>query len=280
MQSQDEPFHLAGQLSKFQLGNVLQLLAMSQVKGRLELRSQEPASQARIYVAGGMLLEVEMVEADSGKLSSLKALERVLEWQDGHFSFVQGSEPKTASINQPLNNALLSTHQRMDERRNLLAALPQGHEILRIVAEPPQVPMLNAEEWRILALVNGKHSLLRIAEKAADDVAALAILQALMAKGAVEVKSVVADRSWQSILPQVVPASSIQGERPFPSHIRANVLLKAVDGKRTLGDLDHALAMTLKELFENVRYLRDLRWISFSSGDSKRLETFYSEVVA
>lgn len=278
MQSANDSFHFSGRISKFPLGDVLQLLAMSQLMGRLELRCPEPLAQGKIFVEDGMLLDVELVESEAGDSLGFTALERVLAWREGHFTFIQGARPQAARLNQSITNVLLDTHHRADERREILAALPPGSKIIRIDPEPPGVPKLTSEEWQVLALVNGRRSIPRISEKFPDDVKALCLLRALISKGAVTVASPEPERGWQSLLPLPIAAAAVQGERPFPTRLRANLLLKDVDGRKTLGELNQRLAIPPAELLDEVHYLRDLRWIRFSTGDIKRLGDLRSEM--
>lgn len=277
MQAVNDSFHLAGSLSKFNLGDVLQLLAMSQLTGRLELRCPEFIAQGKVFVGNGILLDVDLVE-EAGHFLGFIALERILAWQEGQFTFVQGAQPQVSRLNQPINNVLLDTHHRADERREILASLPATTEVVRIVPEPHVVPSLSTDEWQILALVNGRRSILRISEMHSDDVKALRSLRALMEKGAVTVVSPEPERTWQSLLPLPVTAAAIEGERLFPARLRANLLLKEVDGRKTLGELNQRLALSVVDLLEEIHYLRDLRWIRFSIGDIKRLGHLRSEM--
>jgi hypothetical protein len=273
-----EAFHLAGRLSKFHLGDVLQLLAMSHLTGRLDLRRPDPLAQGRLYVRDGVLLDADLVEAEAGDACGLPALERILTWKEGHFSFVQDVLPPQSRLNQPITSVLLDTHHRSDLRREFLAALPAGTEVLRIAPEPAIVPILTAEEWRALALVNGRRTLSRITEKCPDDVAILRALCTLIQKGAITTTTLEPERSWQALLPIPVSTRAIQGERPFPARLRANLILKEVDGHKTLGELNQRLSLPVPDLLEDVQYLRDLRWVRFSSGDTRRLDALRTEM--
>lgn len=272
-----EAFHLAGRLSKFNLGDVLQLLAMSQLVGRLDVRRPEPMAQAKLHVRDSLLLDAELVDAETGDFEGLAALERVLTWKEGHFSFVQDALPAQARLNQPITSLLLDTHHRTDLRRELLVVLPPMGSVLRMVPEPTTVPHLTALEWRALALVNGRRTLQRILEKSLDDVAALQALSQLMAKGAIATADLEPEQSWQALRPIPVSTASIKGERPFPARLRTNLILKEVDGRKTLGELNQRLSVPVPELLADVHYLRDLRWVRFSPGDTRRLEALWAE---
>lgn len=113
--------HIDGTLSTLGLPNLLQMLAVCVDEGTLALRRD--GEEAQILFERGTLRSCSV-----GAIQGLKALARILEWEDGEFEFqplLPLEEP--AGVPVPIENALLECTHQVDELNRIECyPLPPG----------------------------------------------------------------------------------------------------------------------------------------------------------
>ncbi len=255
-------FQLRGKLTDFNLQEVVQFLHMNRKTGELAIYADDHANIGSVF-----LIQGELVHANLKEISGTDAFNQIMMLDHGYFIFLAGRISQNLTIERPLEVLLMEAHVRHDELNHYRAELPPPETILSIVNNLESVPTVNTSEWKILSLVNGKRSIAGIAQKVADEHSALSALHSLMAKGLIAVTTV--KSPMLALTPQPLPASQVNGERPYPPRLRSNLLLKAIDGHTTIKQLADGLKMEMAELAEDIRLLLDLRWISFNATDEK-----------
>jgi len=255
-------FQLKGKLTDFNLQEVVQFLHMNRKTGELAIYADDHTQLGSVF-----LIQGELVHANLNDFSGTDAFSQIMMLDRGYFIFLTGRISQNLTIERPLEVLLMEVHIRHDELRRYRGELPPPETVLSIVNDLETVPSLTTQEWKILALINGKRSIGRIAQKAADEHAALGALHSLLVKGLITVTTT--KSPVLALTPQPLPASGEHGERPYPPRLRTNLLLKAIDGRTTLAKLADSLQIDMQELAEDIRLLLELRWISFPAADEK-----------
>ncbi len=200
----------------------------------------------------------------------LTALEELLGWEEGRFVFVPGEKPRQLAWEIPIPHALLEAERRRDELHRAMGQLPPLETVFRLDAGLTEGPSFSLEAWQVLTLVNGRRTLGGILQKAKDKVNAARVLGQLLEKGVITLRVPESEDAWQSLRPSPLAAIYVDGERAFPARLRANLLLKAIDGHKTLLELSQMLNLKVEDIQEDIAYLLELRWIRFSPSEERR----------
>lgn len=169
---------LEGNLRDFPLPEIIQLLGLQRKTGKLEItRGKE---QGEIYFREGeiifAILQSPLYAEDSlsdpeTKVSS--AIYLMLGWNSGNFRFLPGMLPAEESILVNLNpdNLILEGLRRIDEIEKIKEYIPSLNEVFQISLEADETNIRNLSpvEWKVLAYLNGKHTVKKVAEKARLD---------------------------------------------------------------------------------------------------------------
>lgn len=147
-----------------------------------------------------------------------------MQFVEGTFEFVPHERPRRVTVDQPAQNVLLEALARWDELQLWEAELPSEETRLYVVPNVNGVPASETAEWRVLALVNGRRTIRKIAEILSDEYEVKKSLISLMHKGLVS--ACPPAEPWLELVPAVRPASAVGGERPIPPRLRTNLLLK------------------------------------------------------
>jgi hypothetical protein len=93
-------------------------------------------------------------------------------WPDGEFRFEQNQRPSTDAPIMPVpisvENLIMEGVRRIDEWGRIKDRIPSTDMIVRFVEQPGEKAKgvnLSADEWRVFARINGKHTLAEIAQK-------------------------------------------------------------------------------------------------------------------
>lgn len=257
-----ENLELSGLLSRFPLAEVMQFLGMSEKSGELRITEKDGSSIFKLFFQNGQL-----VHAEGHDLEGMAAFEIALLLQQGSFLFHAGLTPRKCTLDKPVHFLLLESQRRVDELREINNRIPPGDNVLFIVGSQDSIPGLSTLEWQVLSMINGRRTLSRICQKMGDELTAKKGIQSLMAKGLITARS---DREeWHAMVPKPVSVSRVREERPYPPLLRTNLLLKAIDGKSNLLELQNKLRCREGELLEDVKVLHETRWIEFTVEDEK-----------
>lgn len=260
MKSAAEELELSGLLARFPLIEVLQFLGMTAKTGELRITGTADGDVFSLYFQEGHL-----VHASGGDFEGMAAFEIALTLHQGYFRFLADIPPPRQSLDSPVHHLLLESQRRVDELREVNSRIPPRESILFIVARQEIVPALNTLEWQVISLINGRNTLQRICQKLGDELTAKKAIQSLMEKGLVTARA--SEEEWHALVPQPVPFDRVREERPYPPLLRTNLLLKAIDGQRSLLQLQKSLRCRDPELLEDVKVLYQTRWIEYTPAD-------------
>jgi|Deesub1362A_J573_1020465.scaffolds.fasta_scaffold00154_19 hypothetical protein len=150
---------LKGNLKDFDLGDLLQLLHMSNKNGALKINSS--SGSATIYVENGIIKHVECSETE-GEV----AMAKIMQWKEGLFEFLPGNSSSKSTINLPIPNLLLDIARKIDEWKVVEKVIPSFESIFEIEPNPDtdvDEIELTPNEWKILSRVDGNKSIKEIA---------------------------------------------------------------------------------------------------------------------
>jgi len=178
---------LTGHASIIPVADLLQLLAMNARTGALRLFGE---ATGRVFLREGRI-----VNALSGRASGLKALFRMLAWEDVEFQFEAGDEALesiASEIQGPSESIVVEGLVERDELQNLKSGLPGLDQVLGAVAD--QSRRTEAEkaepselERRVLALAAGAPTFLDVLDQLPEsDVTIARAVEALLRRGELE----------------------------------------------------------------------------------------------
>lgn len=101
---------LQGNLGPGILAHLLQYLAMQQAVGRLSV-SSNGHHPGHVYLMG-----TRLTHAEFEGLKGIEALERMMSWEQGRFAFQVGVAPMVTTLDQPVQEVLLSLAIKRDAR--------------------------------------------------------------------------------------------------------------------------------------------------------------------
>jgi len=98
------------------------------------------------------------------KLQIEEIVYNLFSWQEGDFSFIDGSSPKSAPFFIELNtmNVIMEGTRRIDEWMEIQKVLPPDTVLLRIAGSPKvnrDELTISVDEFRLLSLINGERTL-------------------------------------------------------------------------------------------------------------------------
>lgn len=151
---------MTGTLGLFSLVDLFQLLASSARTGRLGVR--HPQGPARIYFDKG-----QVVHAEFGPMAGVEAVYALFEREEGSFEFTVGLPPPRVSIATSTENVILDAIRRLDERRRDQPQTSVARDAVLALGDRDLGKLtLHADEFTILAQVNGARNVTQIAVEA------------------------------------------------------------------------------------------------------------------
>jgi len=267
----DTPFHLSGLLTDFLLPDIVQLIVLGQKTGELRLRNS--ATQQ----AGSLYFEREILtHAVVGDEAGLAALTTIAGWKSASFSFLPDLRSLNRTVNKPVMAVLLEALHHHDELTQVRQRMPGDDTRIYICAEIDAPPQISRQHWKALSLVNGRRTIAAICQSFGSELEARTLLADLLAAKLVTDQPPHTD--WYRLVPKQKPAAEIKGTRSFPARLRTNLLLKAINGVKSVFELRLELGLEEKVLWEELKYLIDEQWVHFPPGDVKMFYAMEQEL--
>jgi hypothetical protein len=121
---------------------------------------------------------------------AIEALGEMLQWATGDFAVWVGThDPADLGVRLEVEPTLGAAGQRAQEWRDLRASLPESDTVLALVPEVDQAPVLDRDDWAVLARVDGRRTLAEVlAAMGAAPLAGGNRLVELMGRGLVAVQ--------------------------------------------------------------------------------------------
>ena len=121
---------MTGTIAEVPLPDLIQLFSTSKKTGTLVVMLDKVV--ARIHLEQGKIVHASL--SDAPGMPSMKAITRVLSWEDGTFELL-GPQPHSSAetINLPTEHILMEGLRQLDELRHKQAKLPPGQARLGVV---------------------------------------------------------------------------------------------------------------------------------------------------
>lgn len=251
---------MQGDLGEYALPDLLQFIHSTRKQGQL-LLERAAATPAGVYFSGG-----EVVHAYCPPRVGVPAFHHLLTWESGRFAFLKNAAPAQRTIHDDLQNLLLDGLRRLDEYRAIVGRLPPRATVLHLsgAGEPTADVRLTRAEWGVLSQVNGRRTLEELLGAGGSEDETARIVYGLLVSGLV---TTARDDTWMgAIVPERVPVGEAPPTRVAPPTILANLVLKRVDGRRSLAVILAELDCGERALAEELTLLRRTGWIRFAAG--------------
>ena len=140
-----------GKISAEQLNDAVNVQARTESSKRL----------GRILIEKGYIKRQDLEQVVKTQVEEL--IFSLLSWESGSFKFYENQYPteEEITINISVENAILEGMRRLDEQNHVKETLPDINAVLEIAPAPPEKHTnvsLQADEWNLLALVNGRRT--------------------------------------------------------------------------------------------------------------------------
>ena len=252
-----------GDLAEYALPDLLMFLHGMRKHGQLIVEHPTNRASAGVFFDQG-----DVVHAYCPPKEGVQALHQLLRWREGRFAFLKGASSATRTIQADLHNLLLDGLRQIDELRFFEDNLPPGNTVLHVQRDGSQVEdvRLTQVEWRFLSLVNGRRTLDQVVEQSGRDAEdAHRILYGLITSGLILTNH--DDSYLGTIVAERIPAADASRTRAAPPTMLANLLLKHLDGGRSMRDVKHLLGCGEADLVEEFRLLVRTGWVRISQGN-------------
>lgn len=153
---------LQGNLEDFDLTDVLQLIHLGKKNGALEIEIE--GNRGEIYFQNG-----KVVYAKTKETTNEDAIQYILRWSKGKFTFTLKKEAPEKKMDIPIQNLILDAAKQIDEWERLEKLIPSVKMIVDFVKDPEvssEEINLSPDEWKILSLITGERSIREIAKLA------------------------------------------------------------------------------------------------------------------
>jgi DNA-binding Lrp family transcriptional regulator len=217
---------LAGDLSEFPLTDIIQLLDLSKKTGAVCLQGRRGAQQLEgwLYFRDGRI-----VGATCGSLPPLEAAYTFFTFSAGPFQFYEGAQLPAPTITASNEMIIMEGVMRQDAWSEVQEQLPPLTMIPRLVPNPAASGSeisLEADEWRVLTMVNGKNTVGHIAQRSGlGELRTCEIIARLLGNGLIERRTVSLSESLFPEMERIVMGGLGSSARAllYDSYTRAGV---------------------------------------------------------
>jgi hypothetical protein len=192
---------LAGDLSEFPLTDIIQLVDLSKKSGAVNLKGRRGQQQVEgwLYFRDGRIIGARL-----GALAPLEAAYTFFTFTSGPFRFHEDVQLDTPTITASNEMIIMEGIMRQDAWSKVQEQVPSLTMIPRLVPNPTATGneiSLEAEEWRVLTMVNGKNTVGYIAQRSGlGEVRTCEIVARLLGSGLIEKRDVSLS---ESLFPEV-----------------------------------------------------------------------------
>jgi hypothetical protein len=182
---------LAGDLSDFPLTDIIQLLDLSKKTGTVRMQGRRGQQQldGTLFFRDG-----KIVGARLGAMPPLDAAYTFFTFSAGPFTFHEGETIETPTITASNEVIIMEGIMRQDAWARVQEQAPSLVMIPRLVPNPASTGSeisLEADEWRVLTMVNGKNTVGHIAQRSGlGEVRTCEIVARLLSSGLIEKREI------------------------------------------------------------------------------------------
>jgi hypothetical protein len=234
---------LQGDLSEFSVPDIIQLVDLSQKTGGVHIRGMRSGQELEgwLYFRDG-----KIIGATLNDLPPLEAAYAFFTCSSGPFQFYDHKQPPKQTINKSNEMIIMEGITRQDSWAQIQEFVPSLQMVPKLVLNPASSTSeisLEADEWRVLTMVNGRATVGQIAERSGlGEMRTCQIIADLLRGGLIEQKEV---SLRESLFPEL--------ERLATESIgnSARVLLQDAYRRAGIADLDRA---SREQIFEAVNH--------------------------
>ncbi len=182
---------LEGNLSEFHLTDIIQLVDLSKKTGAVFLQGSRSQQQFEgwLYFRDGKIVGARM-----GNLPPLEAAYTFFTFTSGPFRFHDDVQLDVPTITQSNELIIMEGIMRQDAWARIQEHVPSLSMIPRLVPNPAATGNeinLEADEWRVLTMVNGKNTVGQIAQRSGlGEMRTCEIIAQLLTSGLIEKREV------------------------------------------------------------------------------------------
>src|SRR4029078_11490672 len=178
---------LQGDLSDFPLTDIIQLLDLSKKTGAVFIQGMRGQQQLDgwLYFRDGKIIGAQL-----GKLPPIEAVYTFFTFISGPFRFHDDVQLDVPTITQSNEMIIMEGIMRQDAWAKIQEHVPSLTMVPRLVPNPASTGSeitLEADEWRVLTMVNGRNTVAQIAQRSGlGEMRTCEIIARLLASGLIE----------------------------------------------------------------------------------------------
>lgn len=178
---------LEGDLGEFHLTDIIQLVDLSKKSGAVFLQGRRGQQQLEgwLYFRDGKIIGAQL-----GNLPPLEAAYTFFTFVSGPFRFYDDVHLDTPTITQSNEMIIMEGIMRQDAWAKIQEQVPSLSMIPRLVPNPASTGSeinLEADEWRVLTMVNGRNTVAQIAQRSGlGEMRTCEIIAQLLQSGLIE----------------------------------------------------------------------------------------------
>jgi hypothetical protein len=192
---------LEGDISEFPLTDIIQLVDLSKKTGAVHIQGQRASEQIEgwIYFRDG-----KIIGAEGAGLPPLEAVYAFFTVSSGPFKVYDDVVLERPTITVSNEVIIMEGIMRQDAWESIQEHVPSLSMVPRLIPNPASGTTeinLEAEEWRVLTMVNGKNTVAQIAQKSGlGEFRACQIIAELLTNGLIEEREM---QPAERVFPQV-----------------------------------------------------------------------------
>lgn len=156
---------LEGNLREFSVADLIQLVDLSKKTGGINIQGQRAGEQVEgwLYFRDGKVCGAKL-----GQLPPKEAALTFFTLHDGPFRFHDNVVPDHVTLSTSNEFLIIEGIEREDAWAEIERIVPSTNMVLRLVPNPESSSRdinLDADEWRVLTMINGRNTVAQIAER-------------------------------------------------------------------------------------------------------------------
>lgn len=257
-----------GVLTDFKFSDLVQFIANSKQSGKLDIIASRLTG--RVYFKEGNPIHASINGHEV--LEGEESFVRMVRLEEGSFQFEIGDTLlPSLNIHKSLTSLLLEGMKKYDEWLSFRDSSELELELVpRLVRKLPGGQpelQLTAAQWEVISHINGRRTFQRIAEKLQQPPERLtAIYKELISLGILERKVLI---NMNKIIPARCQPKTLDYHHSLPSSLKANLLLKFIDGRTSIEHLAEKINLPIKEVAKELESLLESHWIQLVSGEKE-----------
>ncbi len=238
---------LAGDLAEFPLTDIIQLLDLSKKTGAVHMQGRRGQQQFEgwLYFRDGKIIGARL-----GNSPPLEAAYAFFTFSSGPFTFLEDVPLEVPTIAQSNEMIIMEGIMRHDEWSQVEEKVPSLSMIPRLVPNPAATGSeisLEAEEWRVLTMVNGRNTVGQIAQRSGlGELRTCEIVARLLNSGLIEKREILLSEALFPELERIAAVALGTSIRALLSESYARAGIKDLNSA-TLAQVNAAI-----DMFESV----------------------------